>query len=135
MKKLLACSLLFTFLLTFLSPQTLAAYLPNAVGSSTAHQRIEYARVSNNGATCALVSQSGSFSAVVRTGPGNCTLSFYTGAFSAAPICSCISSNNSSARVCALTSPTTSTVDTFLATSSTGSAVDSQVDVMCIGTH
>lgn len=132
MRKVLA-GLMFLILQT---SHAAASYIPGAVTSGASKERIERARIANNG-TASIGSQSGSWlSSVSRAAAGYVTLNFASGIFSSAPVCVCTADINPATNVrgCDLNlAPTTSSVSFHVYHDSTGADQDGDFSVICMG--
>lgn len=111
-----------------------AQQAPVLVGSVTSNssgaERIERAHVTNGG-TCVVSSQSGAWlGSPSHPGAGQCTHSFTTAMFSAAPSCTCTTMNGTWCRLNAVA--TTSAVTTVTVNTS-GTNTDADYDLICMG--
>lgn len=103
----------------------------SVTSSSSGLERVERARVTMNGSTCTINSQSGSWmSAPLSPGTGVCTFTM-TG-FSAAPQCVCTRDDNSVSS-CQMTSTTTTTAGAIYLVGSGGSASNGSANIICMG--
>lgn len=111
---------------------------PNLVGSVTSNtsgsERIERATITNNGSTCAVTSQSGSWiSSVSRPGSGQCTLTITTGMFSSAPTCTLTSEKSGSSNFCQWNGAVTTTSGPIACATDSGTGIDGVIHVHCMG--
>lgn len=109
---------------------------PLLVGSVTSNslgaERIERATLFNNGSTCGITNQSGSWIASsVRNNVGQCTHTFNAPAFSAPPTCSCSIIGTAGAS-CDIFSQSSSNVAVFT-TNGANTYVDYAVSLICMG--
>lgn len=113
-------------------PAPVFTEIKKKVESNQAGEKIERARINNNGSACPVVHQSGSWVSGSRTGTGVCALTF-TG-FSGTPACVVMSAGGAAdvANQSAIAPTSTGmTVSTF--TSTSGAATDKAFDIICMG--
>jgi len=115
-------------------------HVPLLVGSVTSNttglERVERATITNNGTTCAVSSQSGTWiSSLARNGADHtCTATIATGMFSSAPTCVCTCNGSGLSRFCAIGSDgNTSATSYDFQCNSTSTAVDATIYVQCMG--
>jgi hypothetical protein len=96
-------------------------------------ERVERARIINNGTSCSISRQSGTWlSSASRSSQGRCDITIVAGTFSAAPDCVVTSEAQSSNLV---TDPTTSTIQVATFTSASGAFSDLNFHVICMGSR
>lgn len=113
-------------------PAPVFTEIKRKVESNQQGEKIERARITNNGSTCATTHQSGNWISATRSGTGVCVLTF-TG-FTAAPACVVMSAGGAGdvANQSAITPTSTGmTITTFAST--TGAASDKAFDIICMG--
>lgn len=104
--------------------------------STNATEILNRAHVTNNGTTCVIDSQSGSWLSAAFSAQGTCNLTFTSGIWSVAPACNCTPDTGASAAVCdfgGLITTTSATTITFNSTN--GGGVNVHYNIMCMGQH
>jgi len=105
----------------------------SVTSNSTGAERVERAHLVNNGSTCVVSSQSGSFmSGCVRNALGDVTATITSGLFSSTPVCVGTATSGSSA-VFVRTSTLSTTAVQFITNISAGTASDANLDLICMG--
>lgn len=115
-----------------------APHVINSVVSSYQGVIGEAAAVIDNNGTATINTQYGdAIASVNRNSPGDVTVTFKTGYFSAAPICQCLAENDSGIQVyvCSTSSATTPTATTYRYETVNGSntITDRRVNILCKG--
>ncbi len=113
---------------------------PVLVGSvtngSTGAMRIEAAKIAAPSAGSCVVTESGSSDWINGNGTsgstGNCSMTFNSGVWSAAPICTC-SQSGSNSKICSINAAETTTTVVTQTVTDGGAASDSIVNLHCIG--
>lgn len=114
-----------------------AIWLNNITSNTSGQERMERAGITNNGSTCAVGSQSGTWlSGCSRVSTGLVTLTIVAGEFTSAPICVCTHSTDTTnyADVCNISgSPTTTSVSVQIYNAQSQVARDDPFTIHCMG--
>jgi hypothetical protein len=105
----------------------------NYLSSNSSNERIESAKILNNG-SCSITSQSGSWlSGVTWTATGRCTINITAGMFSSVPRCTCTHNGSiADAAACQIINDETTTVlHTY--TSANAAGGNAALNLMCMG--
>lgn len=113
---------------------------PVLVGSvtngSTGAMRVEAAKIAAPSAGSCVVTESGSSDWINGNGTsgstGNCSMTFNTGIWSAAPVCTC-SQSGSNSKICSINAAETTTTVVTQTVTDGGAASDSIISLHCIG--